>query len=365
MARPRTRGFCLPALLICGCTAARQPTLADGHAAAVRGDRRAAVEIYATVARQHPDTMEAALASDAAIQITGNRLLPEPSYDCGSDAVAAYAEAERRFDANDMDGALPAYERAVDLCPQNAMWWIHAGDAYFARGRYERAKVLYLQGLQLDPWNRSGHRFLSDTELHLGDPGRAYQSAVLAVVSDPTYEAGWQWLKQLTHSLGGQWNRMPETKPRIASEDGKPRIILTSAYENQRSLTVWIAYGVARWSLAEAPPQDAPESVGPGKLSPREWQSLSPLERERYLLACSLDVYGRMTSKDPAPRAVFWDTVDKAQQAGLTDEAIYIHLMDGELAPSYASYRAQNTSRLIDYVTRFIAPLPSPPGREV
>jgi tetratricopeptide (TPR) repeat protein len=355
-------------LLINGCTpTAKRATLTDGFSAVQRGDAAKALEIYESIAQQRRDTMEGALAMDAAIELSGHRLFPQSSYGCSREALAKYADAERQFVAGAMNAALDGYQKAVELCPENANWWIHSGDAYFGRGEYEHAKTLYLRGLQLDPWNRSGHRFLADCETHLGEAAQAYQSAVLAVVSDPTYEAGWQFLKELTRTLGGQWHRRAEPKPRIGQDNGKPTVTLSPFYETKASLTAWMAYGVMRWRFTEGP-QTEPKTEGKESsaklLSQEEWKRMSPVERERFLVSESLDLYAKFTTDNPGTTAVFWETFQKAAHAGFMDEAIYMHLMDGDLAPSYPTYRMEHTARLIEYVTKVIAPLPPSGSRE-
>lgn len=351
-----------------GCASkARQATLADGFAALERGDMRAALEIYDSVARQHPDTMEGALAIDHAIEVSGQRLFPRPSYECSPDAVAKYMDADRQFVAGAMDAALAAYQQATELCPKNASWWIHSGDCFFHTGQYEHAKALYLQGLRLDPWNRSGYRFLADAESRLGDPAQAYQNAILAVVSDPTYEAGWQFLKELTQGLGGRWNRRHAAKPPIEKVNGQLKLVLSPEYESQGSFAAWLAYGTLRFRLTEGAQEgNADGEASPTNLpSPEEWKRLSPLDRERFLVSKVLDMYGKLTSEKPEYADVFWETFEKAARAGFLDEAIYLHLMDRDLAPPYATYRAEHTARLIDYVTKIIAPLPPSGSRKV
>ncbi|HYD48777.1 MAG TPA: tetratricopeptide repeat protein [Terriglobales bacterium] len=261
-------------LLAGGCTAGNHPiNLHAATAALTRGDTRAAVEICAEVVQREPDSGAAAFAADIIVELTGARILPETEVTCSTEAGAVYAQAETHFVAQRLSDALLDFQRAVELCPANAKWWIHAGDVYYGAGDYERAKDLFVQGLKLDPWNRTGQKFLADTELQLGDLDASYRHAVLTVISDPTYETGWHLLREFTEALGGKWHR---TRP-----------------------------------------------------------------------------------GDPA----YWSELAKSIGAGYVEEAIYLHRLDPGRAPAYRAYREAHTERLIEYITKVVAPLPPSDAR--
>jgi len=350
-------------VIAAGCgSVARRPTLPDAFAAAQRGDVRQALEIYAAVAEQNPDTIEAAVAIDAAVELSGNRLLPPRRFSCSASATAKYEDAERLFHARDIQGAERAYGAALAECPENGTWWIHAGDAYFAAQDWPRAREFYLEGLRRDPWNRSGYRFLADLDMRLGDANGAYRNAVLAVVSDPTYEAGWFTLRQLTFQLGGRWNRERVVKPRIEVEDGKPKIVL-NAQASRASGSAWMGYALLRWAMSNREPASA-EAGGAetgGRLPAEEWARMSPLQRESWLMTEALQVYAGVVAANPGSESLFWATLERARSDGFLDEAIYLTAMDRDLAPTYSAFRDQQSARVIAFVTRLLAPLPIVP----
>ena len=79
-----------------GC-GAQQYTFRDGLAAVQRGDAAGAVAIYETIAREKADTLEGAAATDAVIELTGQRLFPERSYRCSAEAVGEYHDLLASF----------------------------------------------------------------------------------------------------------------------------------------------------------------------------------------------------------------------------------------------------------------------------
>lgn len=237
----------------------------------------------------------------------------------------------------------------------------------FLLHQYERARALFREALQRDRWNRAAHRFLADTEARLGDARGAYREIVLAVVSDPTYEAAWHRLGSLTAGLGGKYHRAFAVKPTVSPEpDGKITIHLTSdpgsesRYPAENS--VWVMYGLLR--VAEVRDSEQSGSANPeGSWPPAKWRSLSPLERERARVEKFLDVYQRVIADKPDRESGFWNLMVKAREARFLDEAIFMHLIDPELAPAYLEYRDKHADRLVEYVTTILAPLPEPGTR--
>ncbi len=352
-------------LSIGGCATQRPETFASGIEAAQRGDLPAAMEILERVAQEQEGTIQGALALDAMTDLAGRRLFPEKAFECGAEAIRVYDQAESSFAARRYEDALSRYQHAVELCPDNAVWWIHAGDALFHSGEYSRARDMYSHGLEIDPWNRSGHRFLSDAEANLGRALAAYRSAVLAVVADPTYEAGWLWLRNLAVDLGGEFHRVRGRKPNVVTNDGKPTMQISAAYDSQATLTSWLAYGLVRWGYTREGAAAGDEDSAPLDPTREEWRGLTPLEREKVLIADALDLYRNYVQDHPDVTSAFWGQMQTAVEAGFEVEAIYIHLMDRDLAPSYVEYRAEHHDRLIAYISELVAPIVVPGSREV
>ena len=296
--------------------------------------------------------MSAAVARDTMATINGTRALPDRTYSCPEAAVTAYSHAEEHFVAGRLHESVLDYEAALQSCPENAEYWIHYGDAFFQLADYPRAKQFFLEGVKRDPWNRAGHRFIADTEAHIGNGLAAYHQSVLAVVSDPTYEAGWQFLKEVTARGGGKWNRVRAVKPNITTDtNGKPTITLGGP-PGEGNLACWMAYGLLQWSQGEA------DRTGQliGSIQPGTGTAL---QREEKRVDEALILYERLTSEKPGVSSDFWRHMAEARKAGFLGEAIFMNLIDRSLASEYVTYRDGNWNRLIEYVETAIAPLPA------
>jgi len=50
----------------------------------------------------------------------------------------------------------------------------------------------------------------------------------------------------------------------------------------------------------------------------------------------------------------------RARDADYLDEAIYLHMLDENLAPEYIEYRRGHSARFVDYLLKLIAPSRKP-----
>jgi tetratricopeptide (TPR) repeat protein len=333
--------------------------LQDAFASAAKGDNDRARLQFADVIASRPGSMDAALARDALADFNQARLFTAPRYSCPAESVQAYERAEDLLPQARHAEAIAQYRKAVDGCPQNADMWIHFGEAFFEQGDYEQARDLFHEGVLRDPWNRSGHRFLADAELHLNHVEAAYHRATLAVVSDPTYEAGWHFLQDVVWRLGGEWRRAFVVKPTLTVNDGKPTIRLPADAESEilphGNNATWISYVMLRHRGLIT--NDA-TAVFPSDLqaSPRE-ATQTALQCEQAAVDKTLKIYEELIAQKPEQRTKFWDQMRRARDSGFLREAIFLHLMDRELAAEYAAYRDQNGERLVRYVEQQLAPL--------
>ncbi|HEX3129240.1 MAG TPA: tetratricopeptide repeat protein [Thermoanaerobaculia bacterium] len=309
----------------------------------------ALVDDLRALARLAPDGREGGIARDALAKIEGRELFPAPKVSCPDGAAVAMAEAERLLNARKMRESIPLYKKAVELCPDEPVFWVHYADAYYALGEYGEARTLFEKGLAKAPWYAPGHRFLSDALAKSQDWEGGYHEAVLAVLSDPTYEAGWLTLRDFITGRDGVWQRAYGDKPQVKTDGGNVNLSLPADLSaNRPDGPEWIAYGLFKVG-ADLP---APGEKKPAKAAPK-----TPLERERVAVLGVLETR-RSQSAKPSP---FWDMMDRAERAGFLDEAIYLHLLDEELVSGYREHREKNRERLVRYVETVLAPLPPRP----
>lgn len=311
----------------------------------------ALVEDLRALARLEPDGRKGGIARDALAKLEGRELFPAPKVSCPDGAVVAMAEAERLLNARKLRESLPLYRKAVDACPDEPVFWIHYADAHYALGEYAEARTLFEKGLAKAPWYAPGHRFLADALAKSQNWEGGYHEAVLAVLSDPTYEAGWLTLRDFITGRDGVWQRVYGDKPRVKIDGGKVNLNLPSDLSADRPAGAeWMMYGLLKAGAA------LPEEPGKGEKKTGTAPK-TPLERERTAVLGVLESR-RSPSAKPSP---FWDMMDRADRAGFLDEAIYLHLLDEELVPAYREHREKNRERLVRYVETVLAPLPPRP----
>ena len=333
--------------------------------------RELARDDYTWVAEQDPDSTRAGISRDALTRLRGAPLLARPAVMCPKEAAAAHERAEAFYGARRFQEAVPEYEKASAGCPEAATYWVDYADAHYMLGTYDKAKELFERAVTVDPWLRSAHRFLADTEGHLGHGEAAVHQAALAVVSDPEYEAAWASLRGYADAVGRGWKRSYGVKPDVRKEPGsgdqKITIALPEATSSPsagkkagKSKPVpddigWMSYSMSKalafsGTVIEPGPKKKPveRSIDP--------KSTSALETERIAVRSGLDAWREQTKKRTPPDATFWSMMDRAEKAGFTDEAIFLHMFDAALAAEYAAYREKNAARLVEYLETLIAP---------
>jgi tetratricopeptide (TPR) repeat protein len=323
-----------------------------GNEEANRWIEGALVEDLEALARLAPDGREGGIARDALAKIEGRELFPAPKVSCPDEAGVAMGEAERLLNARKIRESLPFYRKAVEVCPDEPVFWVHYADAHYVLGEMGEARTLFEKGLAKAPWYAPGHRFLADTLARSENWEGGYHEAVLAVLSDPTYEAGWLTLRDFITGRDGVWKRVYGDKPRVKADGGKINLNMPSSFSDKGSDgPVWMMYGLLKAGAA------LPEEPAPGEKKAAPAAPKTPLERERVAVLGVLEPR-RPKASSPSP---FWDMMDRAERAGFLDEAIYLHLLDEELVPSYREHREKNRERLVRYVETVLAPLPPRP----
>jgi tetratricopeptide (TPR) repeat protein len=279
---------------------------------------------FEQIAASDPDSLIAGIARDGLTRLTGESLIEVKRVACPEPATTARALANSLYGARRYAEAAVEYEKATIACPDDAAAWVDFADSYYVLENYGRAKELFVKALSVDPWNRDAHRFLSDTEVQLNNFERAVHHLVLAVVSDPTHEAGWSALRAYANAMEWTWNRVyGDRKGKSGNADGAS----------------WIAYEAAKADARSAHPE--PKSA----LAIRR-QAVKTVLR---------------ASKEPGP---FWSMMTRAERADFLDEAIFMHMLDAELAAEYPAFREANAERLASYLETVILPEAPPTGLE-
>ena len=268
---------------------------------------------FEQIVSTEPESLIAGVARDGLSRLAGPPLIESKLVTCPVSAANAHARANALYGAHKFKDAVVEYGRAAEGCPEAASWWVDLADTFYEVEDYPKAKKHFLKALSVDPWNREAHRFLADVHVQLGDNAAAVHQLVLAVVSDPTYEAGWSALRGYASALGFSWKRVyGDRRPVAGNADG----------------AAWTAYLAMKAAAREAPAGSA-----------------SALAIERKAVKAALEA---------APPGPFWSMLSRAEGAGYLDEAIFLHLLDPALAAEYPAFREEHAEQLAAYVETVI-----------
>ena len=260
-----------------------------------------------------PESMIAGVARDGLTRISGEPLISSKLVACPEPAVNLHGRANALYGAHQYAEAVAEYTRATSGCPENSGWWVELADSFYEMEDFERAKAHFAKAIAVDRWNREAHRYLADTYVQLGDNDAAMRELVSAVVSDPTYEAGWSALRAYGMALGRKFMRVYGDR-RTVPENAEAK--------------AWGTYAAAK--------EHARLTLG---------ESASALAVERDAVKAVLKSGGS---------GPFWSMLARAERGGYLDEAIFLHLLDADLAAEYPAYRETNATRLASYLATMI-----------
>jgi tetratricopeptide (TPR) repeat protein len=329
----------------CSFLGERIPEVARGERERIRARALADCEF---VLKTATDPRLIAHANDVARVIEGREVFSETKYPCPEEARKAAQEAYLLFRANKLKESLPHFERSVAGCPENAMYQIRLGHTYMLLRDFDRAKKSLTEVLRRDPWNRSGNLFLSDLYRQGGDLDQAYKSASLAVVGDPSYEFGWQQLKELADARGKELRRPINQRAvvRTAAKGNPEAVLPLGADLDSPETKFWLSLGLAEVTELR---QGAKATAG-------TQDRQSPLHQDRRRVKETLDFHRQLVAKDPVERSQITDILEEAVKKNQLDEAIFLCLIDARLAPEYIAYREKHRDRLLEFISSVLAP---------
>lgn len=287
-----------------------------------------------------PESTAAGVARDWLAAFDRGDAYAAPAGACSAIGSAEFATAEKLFAGRRFEESLVHYERAAASCPENPVIWTSYGDAYFSLGNMPEAQRYFETALTKGPWLAQAHRYLADALAKQGRIEAAYHECVLAVLSDPKYDAAWGYLRSVVIARHGTWGRVAAVRPSIKKDPAKQNVEVM--IDPQATGASWLAYALAKAAPAAATPHGAAPPTA--------------LAREREAVRTVLDI--RREKPDDEP---FWQMMDRADRAGFLDEAIFLHLPAPDLLEEYRAYRDAHRERLVKYVETVLAPLPATP----
>ncbi|MCC3418637.1 MAG: tetratricopeptide repeat protein [Microcoleus sp. PH2017_29_MFU_D_A] len=118
------------------------------------------------------------------------------------EAVELYNEGIDRYDAGDLEGAIAAFEKALEINPKFEPAWNRLGNALRNFGRYKEAIAAYEKALEINPKCEPAWNGLGITLKNLGCNKEAIAAFEKALEIDPKFHSVWSALGNALNNLG-------------------------------------------------------------------------------------------------------------------------------------------------------------------
>lgn len=100
-------------------------------------------------------------------------------------ARRAYADAQKKLERRDVDGAVERLQAALEMAPNFSAAWNNLGTISYQTGKYPEAESYFRRGLQSDPESFAPLVNLGGVLLTLGNIDQAMQYNLFAVLARP------------------------------------------------------------------------------------------------------------------------------------------------------------------------------------
>ena len=270
-------------------------------------------------------------------------------------AEAAIREGEEAFVRGDLDKALAAYKRALQIDPKLYDAALYAGDAEFKKGymatdpqvrsdQFDKAGVWFAKAIAIEANRETAYRYWGDALDAQGKSAEARDKFVDAIVAQPynrqSYVGLTQWADRNKVRLGHPNIQPPNSMPAEGAQTTPsidPKTLSSNDGSNQ-----WLRYSLARvaWAKADF-----------FKNYPDEKVYRSSLKEE----AAALRMVAEFASKDLKSGKIkalepSLATLVKLNEAQFLEAyVLFAHPDDQGIVRDYASYRKTNSDKLKRY----------------
>lgn len=269
-------------------------------------------------------------------------------------ADAALKDGEAAFVRGELDAAIAAYKRALDVDPHLYHAALFAGDAEFKKGynstdpqsrgaHFDAAGVWFAKAIAIDPDAETAYRYWGDALDAQGKTNEARDKFIDAIVAEPygrrAYVGLTQWAQRHNVQLGHPHIVPPNsttTQGANTTLNIDPRTLDSKDGSNE-----WLIYDLTRiaWQKSDF-----------SKNYPAERAYRHSLKEETAALrmvaeACAKDLKsGKVKQLETS-----LETLVKLNDAGLLESFILFARPDEGIAHDYEAYRATNRDKLRRY----------------
>lgn len=284
----------------------------------------------------------------------------ERAFSNNKEADKAMREGEEAHTRGELDKAIAAYQRALQLDPKLYMAALFTGDMYFKKGyqandprvkkeQMDKAGEWFARAIAIEENIETAHRYWGDALMNLGNQREAMMKFIEAIIAEPGNRNGYMGLSQW-----GQRNRIGMAHPKLEipvklqmAGDKKLDVNFDPALrESSDGSGAWEHYGMvrAKWVAEDF-----------AKAFPNEQAYRHSLREETEALRKAAEVAsemlksGKVKSLSPSLAALV-----KLNEAGLLEPFIFFTRVDQGIARDYPAYRQTNRDKLRRYWTEFV-----------
>jgi tetratricopeptide (TPR) repeat protein len=254
----------------------------------------------------------------------------------------AMRAGEAAFSRRDFDEALKDYSKALELEPGNYSAALFIGNTYDKQNEFAKGAEWYERAIQLDPNVETAYRYYADMLAKKGDMAEARLLLIHAAVAEPYNRIVWRELNAwaaLNHT------RITEVFVGVPAEyteqpTGLPDTSVWQAYQEVKS----------RWQTGAAFKNRFPEETEYRHSLPEESEALTAAAKRLEKLSSDKNFSEWIRSHQSLGLLL------NLYQAGLMEPYVLFSLGDAGIARDYEGFRAENRSRLEEYLKRFVVP---------
>lgn len=288
---------------------------------------------------------------------------PDPTdaaFSSNKEADKAMREGEEAHTRGDLDKAIAAYQRALQLDPKLYMAALFTGDMYFKKGyqasdprvkkeQMDKAGEWFARAIAIDANIETAHRYWGDALMNSGQQQEAMMKFIEAIIAEPGNRNGYMGLSQW-----GQRNQISMAHPKIEipiklslSPNLKLNVDFDPALRNSPDGSgAWEQYGLVR---AKWVAEDFAKAFPSEKVYRHTLREETEALRKAAEVASEWLKSGKVKSLSPSLAALV-----KLNEAGLLEPFIFFTRVDQGIARDYPAYRQANRDKLRRYWAEFV-----------
>jgi tetratricopeptide (TPR) repeat protein len=274
----------------------------------------------------------------------------EQKYSANAGADRAMREGEAAFVKGNLDAALAAYQRALELDPKLYEAALFAGDMYFKKGQAFKAAEWYERAIQIAPDRETAYRYSASPLMEAGKLEEARARYIEAVVAEPFNRLAWagiaRWAEaarvELAHPKIEVPTNVTTAKDNKTTMELDPGVLLGK----DDGAAAWLVYGLTRMGWAK-------EKFA--KNFPGEKEYRHTLREEAEALGAVVESVKAQTKEkkiktlDPSLARLV-----KLHDEGLLEAYILFARVDQGIAQDYFEYRKTNRDKLRRYLSEYV-----------